>query len=206
MFKAGEVLGWNNTVHGTTDAKALQGKSYQVNRRNYSANHVLITVWLMDLHPFKCCSLDSYCVCQALHQAQTWHLLPKAGICQGAQSLLICFVTELDSHYFTSLRNLQPKWQESNVAHHWSGDPAPGVLRTLWTQNSSPFPSKIVHPSDKLVQGKASLWVSSLAAWHRWHLSSALTHGFINHGKKHILVSWSWGLQILILGTWNFFP
>lgn len=33
VFKAEEVLGWNNTVHGTTDTKALQGKSYYVNRR-----------------------------------------------------------------------------------------------------------------------------------------------------------------------------
>ena len=33
VFKAEEVLGWNNTVHGTTDTKALQGKSCCVNRR-----------------------------------------------------------------------------------------------------------------------------------------------------------------------------
>ena len=33
VFKAKKALGWNNTVHGTTDTKALHRKSCHVNRR-----------------------------------------------------------------------------------------------------------------------------------------------------------------------------
>lgn len=78
--------------------------------------------------------------------------------CGRAWSCLICFVTGQDSHYFTSLLNLRPNWQESNVACHRSGYPAPDAISTLWTHNSSPFPSRLVHLLDNSAHpGKGKL-------------------------------------------------
>lgn len=66
------------------------------------------------------------------------------GISQGAWRFLIFFVTEQNFHYFTWCLNLPPKWQESNVAFHRREQSAPGVVWTLSTQNSSPFPNSLM--------------------------------------------------------------
>lgn len=129
--------------------------------KELTVNHILTTAWLMDLHPRRMVLLRHLmCIRHCTrHRPGLIRSLKQASL--GAWSSLICFVTEQDSHYFTSLLNLQPKWQESNAARHRSGEPAPGVVRTLWTLSPA---GSCISWTIRHTQGKANVRVSSLAA------------------------------------------
>lgn len=185
VFKAKEVLGWNNTVHGTTDTKALHRKSCHVNRR---IAVLTPSSWWCDWW----ISIPSNAVLEILTMHVRHCTRHRPGICSLKQpsirGLGVSSFALSQSRIPTTLQPFStctPSGRRPVWPNHRKGDPAtPGVLHTLWTQNSSPFPSKTVYPSDKLVQGKASLWVSFWAAWQRQCLSSALMHGFINQSER----------------------
>lgn len=142
----------------------------------------LLYDWWIFIHSKQC--VLGYTMCGRHCTRHTpWHLLPKAGIYWGTGSFLICFITQQDSHYVTSLLNLNSSGR-SNMARHRSGYPAPGVLRTLWTLNSSPSSGGIMHLLNNLHnQGKlGGLFLSSL---YKQHISHELTWSFINESKKH---------------------
>lgn len=131
------------------------------------------------------------------------------GTYQGPWGFLTGLVTEPKTHDFTSFSTVTQVTGEHIGVGQRSGSPALGILQTLRTQDSIPFPSKSMHiPNNSTHPGKSEHMSVLLSSLTRGLISRELTHSFLIQGKQCLLTcfpSQSWDLQIFIIGTWNLF-